>query len=160
MDNKQIISFAVNIIVNGIESKLSTEKISEGLKNYEEYLNDQSYVDENALRVLNNILNTLPEMIKLVPIYGCDALADLMLGRTVKKQNESTSVSIPISSVETDRCGNVKKDRCGNPIPKGSSTATKDRCGNETSVTKDRCGNSRVSNDSCSGGRSVGRSRC
>ena len=78
MEREVIIDFVAKIISNGVNKNLKLEEIEDGIKKYIEYLQNQDYVDKDIFRVLNNIVVTLPEMIKLAKIYGSNGITALM----------------------------------------------------------------------------------
>ena len=160
MRKEEIVNFASKIIADGVESDLGEIKIKETLEKYKNYLISQSYIDDDSLKTLNNVIATSSELTKLANVYGSNGIAGLILNRENKKSEQKVDpnvVTIPKSLVETDRCGNVVHDRCGNPIPKTNYTSS--RCG---SVSRDRCGvsSTTVTSSGCGGGRSLGRSSC
>ena len=165
MNKEQIVSFAANIISNGVETKLPIEKIQEGLTKYIEYLNTQGYSDEESLKVLNNITTTLPELVKLATVYGSNGITNLMLNKPLQKNSSNiippNHVVVPNYSVKTDRCGNVVTDKCGSPVPKEKPVVSRSSC-DTPSISKSNCGgtSNTVSSSSCGGGRSMGRSSC
>lgn len=147
MEREVIIDFVAKIISNGVNKNLKLEEIEDGIKKYIEYLQNQDYVDKDIFRVLNNIVVTLPEMIKLAKIYGSNGITALMLNIPLPERRNNVR-NIEATPNPIMKSQSVTVDSCGATI----RTSKRSNCGDEiNSFGKSSCGDEN---------RTFGRSRC
>lgn len=153
MNKEQIVTFAANIIENGVESNLSNQKIKEGLNSFTNYIKSQGYANNETLKILTQMEKNTEELVKIAQVFGLNGIASIFLTpsnerkktSSIKESNYVTSSSCgfpSVDKVETDRCGNpvrtvktdicginrpIETDRCGNPI-RNSGSRTRSRC--------------------------------
>ena len=117
MKNEQIIDFAISIISTGVEKNLSVEKIQESLTQFRDYLNNQQLIDDETLVMFKKILSTLPELIKIMEIFGVDGVNNLILNMTTKN-NEVNDLKNSLTASKSRQVQTSSKDlNVSEPIP-------------------------------------------
>lgn len=102
---------------------------------------------KDIFRVLNNIVVTLPEMIKLAKIYGSNGITALMLNIPLPERRNNVR-NIEATPNPIMKSQSVTVDSCGATI----RTSKRSNCGDEiNSFGKSSCGDEN---------RTFGRSRC
>ena len=117
MKNEQIIDFAISIISTGVEKNLSVEKIQESLTQFRDYLNNQQLIDDETLVIFKKILSTLPELIKIMDIFGVDGVNNLILNMTANN-NVVNDLKNSLTASKSRQVQTSSKDlNVSEPIP-------------------------------------------
>ena len=140
MNKEKIITFAANIIENGVESNLSNQKIKEGLNSFTNYIKSQGYANNETLKILTQMEKNTEELVKIAQVFGLNGIASIFL--TPSNERKKTLPSKESSYITSSTCGfssinKVETDRCGNPV----RTVKTDICGISRPIETDRCGN-------------------